>query len=467
MLEILEIVFFILWVNGIPPLVSLLVGDRYNLPVDCGLQWFDKRPLFGSHKTLRGVIAATVLGTAVFPLLKVSWWITSIAAVLAMAGDLFSSFIKRRFWFYSGKEIFVLDQVFEALFPLLFFNRYLVLDLKQNSIILAIFIVFSYCSSRLWSHIVGRPLPKNYPRIVTSAVRFREWRACHEPLARWQTWFNLTSFLSDQIFLTWFFKLSGLYTRGEKNALEIKVEEITFSFSELPKSFDGFRILFLVDLHLDGLDGLEQKITDIAQGMDVDLCLVGGDIRMKTYGESLTSIEILKRLMQCVRSRHGAFGVLGNHDCIEMLPDLEDAGIVMLVNESWPMEQNGARIWLMGVDDPHYYKLHDAAQAARQVPEGEFSIFLAHSPEAFINAAKVGADLYLCGHTHGGQVCLVPGTPLITNCRAPRFTAIGYWQYEKMCGYTSRGAGPSSIPVRFNCPGEISLITLKKGTHPG
>jgi hypothetical protein len=171
---------------------------------------------------------------------------------------------------------------------------------------------------------------------------------------------------------------------------------------------------------------------------------------------------MLKRLMQCVQSRHGIFGVLGNHDCIEMLPDLEDAGIVMLVNDSWPIEQNGARIWLMGVDDPHYYRLHDAEKAAQQATQDEFSIILSHSPEAFIEAEEVKADLYLCGHTHGGQVCLASGTPIITNCRAPRFTAVGEWQYKTMHGYTSRGVAPSSIPIRFNCPGEISLVTLKR-----
>jgi len=462
MSDILKIVIFLLWVNGIPPMVSLFIGDRYRMAVDCGLQWFDGRPIFGSHKTIRGVTAATVFGLFVYPLLGVTWQVAGVAAFLAMTGDLFSSFIKRRSMFYSGKEVVVLDQLFEALFPLLFLNRYLELNLKQNSIILILFITTSYCFSRLWLHITGRPLPKRYPRVISSTVRFREWKTCHEPLARWQTWFNLTSFLSDQVVLTWFFKMTGLYAKGEKNALEIVTEEITFYFDELPEQFDGFRILFLVDLHLDGLEGLDRRINGIIQNIDVDLCCIGGDIRMKTYGMSSASIQKLKDLMQHVHARYGTLGVLGNHDCIEMLPDLEDAGIVMLVNDSWPIDKDGARIWIIGVDDPHYYRLHDASEAAQGVSEEDFSIFLAHSPEAFVDAARSMANLYLCGHTHGGQVCLVQGTPIVTNSRAPRFTATGHWKYEEMCGYTSRGAGPSSIPVRFNCPGEISLVTLQK-----
>jgi uncharacterized protein len=467
MSNVFRVVVFLLWVNSLPPIVSLVAGDRFGRTVDGGILWHDGQPLFGPHKTIRGLAAAVAGGILAFPWLGEAWWVAGLAAVLAMAGDLLSSYIKRRSAFRSGAEAAVLDQAFESLFPLLFLNRYLLLDLKENALILVLFIVVSFWCSRLWLHITGRPLPENYPRIVRSSIRFREWRACHEPLARWHAWFNLTSFLSDQIVLTWFFKLTGLYARGEKNALDLRIEEKTFFFSDLPDAFDGFRILFLVDLHLDGLDGLERRTAGMLDDMDVDLCCFGGDIRMKTYGRSAECIRKLKDLMQCVHARSGILGVLGNHDCIEMLPDFEEAGVVMLVNDSWPVERDGKRIWIMGVDDPHYYRLHDARQAAAGVPDEDFSIFLAHSPEAFKDAAGVKASLYLCGHTHGGQVCLVEGRPILTNSRAPRFTAAGDWQYQKMQGYTSRGVGPSSIPVRFNCPGEISLITLRKKTEQG
>ena len=464
MFDVFRLLVFLLWVNSLPPIVAVIVGDRYRRAVDGGRMWFDGRPLFGDHKTIRGLTVAITGGTLAFAWLKIPWWVAGIAALLAMSGDLLSSFIKRRSYLNSGQGVVVLDQLLEAFLPLLFLNRYLVLDLKQNGTILILFITASYWCSRLWIYITGRPLPKNYPRTVCSSVRFREWRACHEPLARWQAWFNLTSFLSDQVFLTCLFKLTGLYAQGEKNALDIRIVEKTFFFCNLPEPFDGFRILFLTDLHLDGLDGLDTKAAALLHGIDVDLCCIGGDIRMKTYGPSSESIRRLKDLMGSVSSQFGILGVLGNHDCIEMLPDFEHAGIVMLVNDSWPVDKNGARIWVMGVDDPHYYRLHDAEQAAQGIPDEEaFSIFLAHSPEAFKEAAGIKADLYLCGHTHGGQVCLMEGVPIVTNSRAPRFTAVGDWRYLHMQGYTSRGVSPSSIPIRFNCPGEISLITLKKG----
>jgi len=463
MSDALRIVLFLLWVNGLPPLAAILLDRRFALPVDGNRLFFDGQPIFGRNKTIRGVIAGTTGGAILAPLLGVSWWIGMTAGLLAMIGDLLSSFLKRRVGADSGKSVPLLDQLFESLLPLIFLNRYLSFTLSRTIAILALFTLLVYLSSRLWLHITERPLPERYPRIVRSTVRFHEWRGCHAPLARWHVWFNLTSFLSDQILLTWLFKISGLYGIGKKNALEIRIEQLCFSFAELPAAFDGFRILFLVDLHLDGLEGIDHRICRLLEGIEADLCLLGGDLRMKIYGESGAAIAKLQSVMQHVRAPSGAFGVLGNHDCIEMLPELEDAGLVMLVNDAVSLDRGEERIWIAGVDDPHYYRLHDAGKATREIEAGGFTVFLAHSPEAYLDGAANGAQLYLCGHTHGGQVCLKEGVPIITNSRAPRYTASGSWKFASMQGYTSRGVGPSSIPVRFNCPGEISLITLKRG----
>ena len=282
------------------------------------------------------------------------------------------------------------------------------------------------------------------------------------PLARWHALLNLSSLLSNQLILHWFFKLTGQYEKGVANALDIRREEMNFYFSELPGIFDGFRILLLTDLHLDGLEQLTDKIISHLQDEEVDLCLIGGDIRMKTYGPIAPSLRQLRTLIPHIKARHGIFGVLGNHDCIEMTPDLEEAGILMLINDCWEISKGQESIWVVGVDDPHYYKMHDTAEATKKVPDSSFKILLAHSPEAYKQAADSQVQLYLCGHTHGGQICLPGEKPIFTNSRAPRYTASGRWQFKGMTGYTGRGAGASSVPLRFNCPGEISFITLRK-----
>lgn len=457
-----KIVVFLLWVNFLPPLANLIWRDRFASPVDGGLLWFDNRPIFGPNKTIRGIIVSTLGATAVSPLLGPVWWYAAIAALLAMAGDLLSSFIKRRFNLASGKTVAVLDQIFESLFPALFLSLGMSLTVAQVFFILLCFIPVSYLGSVFWNYITYRPPQENYPRLIRSPVRFREWRSCHTPLARWQVLLNLTSFLSNQVFLSSLFKLTGLYNAGVHNALNMQVEEKTFYFATLPDSFDQFRILLLTDLHLDGLENLTDILIERLKNINVDLCLIGGDIRMKTYGPIAPCLRHLRRLLPYIKARHTILGVLGNHDCIEMTPDFEECGIIMLINDSWKINDNGESIWVVGVDDPHYYKTDNTKQAFQCVPENEFKIFLAHSPEAYETAAAFKSHLYLCGHTHGGQICLPGKKPILTNSKAPRFTATGSWHYQGMSGYTSRGAGASSVPLRFNCPGEISLITLRK-----
>jgi predicted MPP superfamily phosphohydrolase len=462
---VLLLTAFIIWVNLLPPLASLICKDRFSRPLDGGRLWLDGRPVFGPHKTVRGVLTSIIGGTAVFHLFNMPWWATAAAAVLAMTGDLLSSFIKRRFSLGSGANVVVLDQIFEALFPACFFFFHLDLALWQLLAVLGCFIPFALLGAAIWSFITYRPSPKNYPRLIRSTVRFRAWRSCHVPLARWQVLFNLTSFLSYRVLYAWIFRLTGLRKAGMRNALEIEVVEQTFRFPDLPEEFDGFRLLLLTDLHLDGQEGLTQRIVDHIRNLEVDLCLFGGDIRMETYGPMAPCLRRLRCLTPHIRSVHGILGVLGNHDCIEMSPDFEETGLIMLINEAWDIRRNNAKIWIVGVDDPHYYKVHDVRQALRDVPAADFKILLAHSPEAYREAADYAVQLYLCGHTHGGQICLPGRGPIFTNSRAPRFTASGRWKYRGMTGYTSRGVGSSGVPLRFNCQGEISLVTLRRGAE--
>ncbi|MEN8198627.1 MAG: CDP-archaeol synthase [Thermodesulfobacteriota bacterium] len=465
MIVVFKIVALILWANFLPPLAKVIWGERFKRPLDGNRLWFDDQPVFGEHKTIRGILLSILGSMVASPLLGISWWVGGLAALLAMVGDLLSSFIKRRFKKPSGSNIVVLDQFFESLFPAFFLGSHFGVGWLEIMLILLCFIPVAYLGSCFWKFIIHRPIPENYPRTIRSTVRLREWRACHPPIAHWHTLFNMSSFLSYDIFLGPFFKIIGLYDSGLHNSLEVEIVEKTFSFPDLPEGFDGFRILMLSDLHLDGLKGLTEKLRSQLGTLEVDLCLIGGDIRMKTYGPMAPCLRELRALLPHVQSRHGVLGVLGNHDCIEMTPDFEETGVIMLINDSWEIKQNGSSLWIIGVDDPHYYRCHNVPMAYREVPDDGFSIFLAHSPESYEEAADFRARLYLCGHTHGGQICLPGRGPLFTNSRAPRFTASGSWGYQGMAGYTSRGAGPSGVPLRFNCPGEISLLTLCRETE--
>jgi predicted MPP superfamily phosphohydrolase len=192
----------------------------------------------------------------------------------------------------------------------------------------------------------------------------------------------------------------------------------------------------------------------------VDLCLLGGDFRTELSGPYTRAVSHLERLVPAIHASDGIYAVIGNHDCLEMLEPLHAIGIRFLMNESLTIQRNGARLWLVGVDDPHYYQAHDLNRAFEGVPREDFIVFLAHSPELYREAAGRGADLYLCGHTHGGQIQLPAIGPVFTHSRAPRRLSTGAWTHGDMLGFTSFGVGVSGIPVRFGTRGEVLRFTL-------
>jgi predicted MPP superfamily phosphohydrolase len=235
-----------------------------------------------------------------------------------------------------------------------------------------------------------------------------------------------------------------------------------FSFDTLPEAFDGFTILHLSDLHADGLEGLADDLYDRIRGLDVDLCVLTGDYRFKTQGDCQQVYTSMARILSGVNARHGIAGVLGNHDSFEMISELEGLGVKMLINESHVVQQSSQNIWLVGVDDPHYYGCADLSVALGEVPADAFKILLVHSPEMYEDAAEHGIHLYLCGHTHGGQICLPLWGPIITNANCPRRYTRGRWRHRNVQGYTSSGTGASGVAVRFFCPPEVGLITLHR-----
>ncbi len=102
-------------------------------------------------------------------------------------------------------------------------------------------------------------------------------------------------------------------------------------------------------------------------------------------------------------------------------------------------------------------------KAVMPIPAGSFSILLSHTPEIYRQAAHANFDLMLSGHTHGGQICLPGSIPITLESALPRRMGAGPWQYHDMIGYTSVGAGSSVVPVRLNCPPEITLHRLLCG----
>jgi uncharacterized protein len=264
------------------------------------------------------------------------------------------------------------------------------------------------------------------------------------------------------------FRLTGLRQRGEQNALTPIVREIRLIYDNLPESFCGFKLLHLTDLHSDGVPGLDDAISEHLRGLEVDLCVMTGDYRFDVRGPCDGIYPPMQRILRSVKAQLGVVGVLGNHDVSEEVPALERLGVRILINEALELRRNRESAWVIGLDDPHYYGCDDLPAAVRDVPSEGFKILLVHTPELIKEAEAYGIDLYLCGHTHGGQICLPLIGPLITHTNCSRAYASGVWRYKKLQGYTNPGVGTSGVPVRFFCPPEIGLVELccpRHGEH--
>lgn len=462
----LKILTLLLAINFAPPLLAYFLEERWNTPLDLGCRFLDGRPVFGPHKTFRGFLGALGAGVMVGLIFGFPWWVGFGAALLSMAGDLASSFIKRRFGISSGTIVPALDQVFEGLFPFLMLKPYLLLGTGHVLVLLGLFGFSAYLGSLFLKKVLLEIPFENYPRLLRPRVRFKEFRACQATSTPLRYFLNFEEAFYYHIFMKTVLRLMGVYERGKHNALQIKTTNISFYFNELPNRFEGYTILFLSDLHLDGLDGLTERVQALVRMHPVDLCIIGGDLRMDIHGPFTEALSRLRCLVSDIRAKDGIISVMGNHDCLEMVESLNAYGMSVLVNDATAIKMGGQKIWIVGVDDPHYFKCHDLEMAFADVPHGAFKIFVAHSNEIYREAAAFHPQLYLCGHTHGGQI-LVPflGAPF-THSKAPRSFLYGPWKYQRMIGYTSCGVGVSGVPVRFSTHGEILLITLKKSRDP-
>lgn len=268
-----------------------------------------------------------------------------------------------------------------------------------------------------------------------------------------ENWYSVHSLIRNTL------RLTGLYGRGQRNVEDIRIRRNTIRLRTLPHAFAGFRILHLSDLHVDMNPGAMRRLCELLPEVEWDTCVITGDFRARTFGPFDAMLEGL----ETVRAGLGdpVYGVLGNHDSVRMVPPLEDMGIRVLLNEAVTIERGDDRLHLAGIDDAHFFRVHNIEKAAEPIPDGECSILLSHTPEIYRQAAHADFDVLLAGHTHGGQICLPGSIPLTLDAVLPRNMGAGHWAYHRMKGYTSVGVGTSIVAVRLNCPPEITVHELQ------
>jgi predicted MPP superfamily phosphohydrolase len=285
----------------------------------------------------------------------------------------------------------------------------------------------------------------------------------HEARASGQgfTFLHMQNMSIKQMMIEVILRATGTCWWGHANAGKVQLRRNEVRLLGLPEAFDGFTILHLSDLHADMSASALERVAELALDLEYDLCVLTGDYRARTYGDHEPCLERVASMREVLHA--DIYAVLGNHDSLAMVPALEALGIRVLLNESVAIQRGADKIYLAGVDDAHFYHTDDIEKAAAHIPEGSAKILLSHSPEIYGKAAQAGFDLMLSGHTHGGQICLPGGVPIILEADLPRAFAAGAWRHEGMAGYTSVGAGSCLVPVRFNNRPEITLHRLVGG----
>ncbi|MEZ5307755.1 MAG: metallophosphoesterase [Pyrinomonadaceae bacterium] len=259
--------------------------------------------------------------------------------------------------------------------------------------------------------------------------------------------------------------LASNFSKVAKNAIDeantLVVEKVSVGVKRLPSNLDGLRILHLSDTHHSPFTDINhiKRAVAITNELKPDFVFLTGDYVSHEKQYIAPVAEELGRLT----AENGVFACLGNHDhwtdADLVTEELEAKGINVLVNSGLRMSVNGQSFWLCGVDDHMVRQTDLPAALAGSFPD-EMKILLAHNPVILRQAARYGVDLMLSGHTHGGQVKLkengVAGKSALR-----RKLSSGLHKKRNTQIYITRGIGTVVLPVRYQCPPEISELVLR------
>jgi predicted MPP superfamily phosphohydrolase len=246
-----------------------------------------------------------------------------------------------------------------------------------------------------------------------------------------------------------------------------QVETVKLKLPRLSHQFSGLRVVQISDIHMGGWMNLERlrRVTDLIMAQKPDVLLITGDflIGYEFDDAAEQAIEDLVEALSHLAASIPTFAVLGNHDYWTSVKAvrqmLRAAGITELTNRVFTLSRDGEHLHFCGVDDvwEGNARLEDVIA---ELSEDGASILLAHEPDfADISAATGRFDLQLSGHSHGGQVVL----PFVGPPRLPylgRKYPSGLYKVGEMFQYTNRGVGMARLPIRINCPPEITLFVL-------
>jgi predicted MPP superfamily phosphohydrolase len=259
---------------------------------------------------------------------------------------------------------------------------------------------------------------------------------------------------------------------------DYRLEKVVIKVPGLPDALKGTTIAMISDIHSSVFMVREEmeRYKNEVNKLKADMIFVPGDFVNSKLREVYPFAEAFAGLSAPL----GVYGVTGNHDYYtgkieEVVKEVEQCGIRLLRNENLVIEKNGAKLWLLGVDDGDIYDVKPYLQDGKSekgtienllkgVPNDATKLFLCHKPYPFEEYSQLGMDVMFSGHTHGGQVVIaqLDNINLSFASIASKYVAGLYKSRSnrKSQMYVTRGVGTVGIPLRLNCPPEITHFVL-------
>lgn len=254
--------------------------------------------------------------------------------------------------------------------------------------------------------------------------------------------------------------LHSIYDRDD-----YKIDRVTMTLKNLPAKLDGLTISMISDIH-SGLYMLEDDMDKYARAVNnlkADVIFIPGDFVTSKNSEVLP----LAKAFSGLKSKYGTYACLGNHDFFAnpayITEKLRENGMKVLRNETDELEIKGVKLMLSGVDDGRHANFPKVSYEADS--SDTTRILLCHKPYYLENAVAGGFDLMLSGHTHGGQIVFLDlfGEKITPAALVSPYVS-GKYKMGNTLMYVSRGIGTVGLPIRVNCPPEITLFTLRSGS---
>lgn len=268
-----------------------------------------------------------------------------------------------------------------------------------------------------------------------------------------------------------FLSTLALYQGAVVEPRRLEMTRLTMTGDRLAPGARPIRILHISDLHIERLGTREEQLLGLVETAAPDYILLSGDYVNLSNNKDPDAHEHLRQLLGNLSAPGGVFAVLGSPavDLPEVVPPLfVESGVRLLRDEIVDIAPpGGPSLHLIGLECHHKDLTGDVNTLDRLLAGDQGNsplVLLYHSPEIMPPAVERGIDLYLCGHTHGGQVRLPLIGPILTSSRLGRRYVMGHYHEGRTHLYVSRGVGFEGLGaprVRFRCPPEITLITLE------